>query len=195
MGIPDVYSSRSRLGLLHTFRWVYRVDAQEIDRRVGHVAPIGRVLRIIPGQRGMGGYVNRVTVVGTAGVHTLQGDAIRSLLGGLKSTAFKVQPVVGPDGTPQSFLFWRGIWPWGGAFPVWSGGHGRGGGDRGRGIASCTLSRAPLSAPTTTVEQALLDERYEAVTAAALEPCSYIRCERPAWRSASPITRPPKETV
>ncbi|GEM_PF-198467 len=108
MGIPDVYSSRSRLGLLHTFRWVYRVDAQEIDRRVGRVAPIGRVLRIIPGQRGMGGYVNRVTVVGTAGVHTLQGDAIRSLLGGLKSTAFKVQPVVGPDGTPQSFLFFGG---------------------------------------------------------------------------------------
>ncbi len=56
----------------------------------------------------MGGHLNRVTVVGAAGVHTLQGDVIRSLFGGLKSTAFKVQPVVGPDGTPQSFLFFGG---------------------------------------------------------------------------------------
>lgn len=104
--IPDVYSSRSRLGLLHTFRWVQRVDAEEIDRRVGRIAAIGRVLAIIPGQRGTGGYVQSVTLIGSSGSHVVRGDSIRSMLGGLKSTAFKVQAVLGPDGTPHSFLFY-----------------------------------------------------------------------------------------
>ena len=104
--IPDVYSSRSVIGLLSTFRWVQRVEAEEIQRRVGRVASIGDVVKIVPGPRGVGGYVNSVTVVGTQGSHVVRGDSIRSTLGGLKSNAFKVEVVLGADGLPESFLFY-----------------------------------------------------------------------------------------
>ena len=70
------------------------------------MASIGEVLKIIPGSRGIGGYVNRVTLVGTKGSHVVRGDSIRSTLGGLKSNAFKVEAVVGADGLPESFIFY-----------------------------------------------------------------------------------------
>lgn len=102
-GIPDVYSSRPREAVLSTFRWVRLVEADEIARRLGR--PVGEIHAIVPGPRGLGGYVRSVTVVGSQGRHEVRGDAIRSALGGLKSNAFKVEPVRGPDGRTRAFLF------------------------------------------------------------------------------------------
>lgn len=104
-GIPDVYSSRTPVGPTSAFRWMLRVEAHELERRVNRVASIGRIEKIIPGPRGIGGYVKSVTIVGSDGTHVVRGDSIRSTLGGLRSNAFKVQAILGPDGLPESFLF------------------------------------------------------------------------------------------
>ena len=122
-------------------------------------------------------------MVGTAGVHNLQGDAIRSLLGGLKSAAFKVEPVVGPDGTPELSLFWRGIWPWGGLSSSGAAGMAEAGATRGR-DPHALLFGTTTPAPTTTRQQALLDERYEAVTAAESLGLQLTPPRAPAWKEA-----------
>lgn len=102
--VPDVYSSRSEIGLQSTFRWVQRVPAEEIEARVRPYASIGEVVALIPGERSIGGYVSRVTIVGTAGSYVVQGDRIRSMLGGLKSNAFKIETLPGLFGSSRSFL-------------------------------------------------------------------------------------------
>jgi len=104
--IPDVYSSRSEIGLRSTFRWVHRVSAAEIERRIPADQKVGRILKIVPGARSRGGYLQSVTIVGTEGTHVVRGDSIRGRLGGLKSNAFKVEAVSGPDGYPESFIFY-----------------------------------------------------------------------------------------
>lgn len=101
---PDVYSHGTGFGLRSSFRWSVMHAAETIRRRIGDDA-LGRIAAIVPGPRGLGGWVSAVTIVGTEGVRRVSGDAVRSRLGGLKSSAFTVVPLLGPDGLPEHFLF------------------------------------------------------------------------------------------
>lgn len=103
--IPDVYSSRAGHAILGTFRWVQRVTAEEIRRRVERTRSVGAITRIVPIERGEAGHVRSVRIEGTGGSYVVSGDVIRSTLGGLKSSAFKIETFLGPDGLPESFLF------------------------------------------------------------------------------------------
>lgn len=103
--VPDVYSSRSDRTIQSTFRWVYRVPVTEIEARVNAVASIGRIVDVIVGERSIGGYVSRVTIVGTEGQYEVRGDRIRSMLGGLKSNVFKIEKLPAMGDLPASFMF------------------------------------------------------------------------------------------
>lgn len=103
--VPDVYSSRAQHAILGTFRWVQRVTAEEIRERVERTRKIGRITGVIALERGQAGHVRSLRIEGTEGAYVVSGDAIRSTLGGLKSNAFKIETFLGPDGLPESFLF------------------------------------------------------------------------------------------
>lgn len=103
--IPDVYSSRAQHSILGTFRWVHRVTADEIRERVERTRKIGKIVRIVPLERGTAGHVRSIRIEGTEGSYVVSGDSIRSTLGGLKSNAFRIETFLGSDGLPESFLF------------------------------------------------------------------------------------------
>jgi SpoIID/LytB domain protein len=61
-------------------------------------------------ERGISGRVKRVMIKGTAGSYILNRESIPYRLGGLRSTLFVVQPKLGRDGLPESFIFSGGGW-------------------------------------------------------------------------------------
>jgi len=75
------------------FRWTERVPADELTARVGAQYPgIGRVMALVPRQRGASGRVGALAIQGERGAATVRGDLpIRRLLGGLRSTLFEVR--------------------------------------------------------------------------------------------------------
>ncbi len=100
---PD-YSSRS------AYRWVQWVPREEIEARLGLGERLGHIRAIVPIRQGISGRVREVRVEGTAGEHTVRGDAIRGRLGGLRSNLFVVEPRRGLDGLPEAFVFTGGGW-------------------------------------------------------------------------------------
>lgn len=100
---PD-YSARS------AYRWQLWVPREEIERRLELGDALGTIVAVVPGARGISGRVREVRIVGTAGEHTVRGDALRWRLGGLRSNLFVVEPKLGPDGRPQHFVFTGGGW-------------------------------------------------------------------------------------
>lgn len=104
-GLPEVYASTSGFGLRSTFRWVHVVPAERIQAIIdGRAANIGRIVRVIPRSRSVGGHVSRVEFVGTKGSYFVTGDAIRSVLGGIKSNLFRIEVLYGADGYPREYL-------------------------------------------------------------------------------------------
>ncbi len=100
---PAVFSQGTGFGQASTFRWIVPVSADLIRDRVGE--RIGEVVAIVPRGRDIGGRLKSLTVVGTNGEAHVAGDVIRSRMGGLKSNAFTVMPLIGADGLPERFLF------------------------------------------------------------------------------------------
>ena len=99
---PD-YSARS------AYRWKLWVSRQEIENRLEH-PELGAILAIVPSVRTLSGRVSEVRVKGASGELTVRWDAVRRRLGGLRSNLFVVEPQLGADGLPESFLFTGAGW-------------------------------------------------------------------------------------
>jgi SpoIID/LytB domain protein len=92
-----------------SYRWEIIVPAAEIEARIGR-PDIGRIQAISTGRRGVSGRAYEVTVKATDGEVSVQGDTIRSKLGGLKSNLFSVTAKLGRDGLPLYFIFKGAGW-------------------------------------------------------------------------------------
>ena len=82
----------------------------EIERRLHSGDRLGHISSIMITGRTMTGVVTKVTVTGTNGKYTITGDAIRAKLGGLRSNMFIMEPKLGKDDLPESFIFNGGGW-------------------------------------------------------------------------------------
>lgn len=107
---PDCVSFREGYYVRSAYRWTLWVTREQLESRLRPKAKIGRIKAIIPMERGISGRVKRVMVRGTAGSYIINRESIPYLLGGLRSTLFVVQPKLGKDGLPESFIFNGGGW-------------------------------------------------------------------------------------
>lgn len=107
---PECVSFREGHYVRSAYRWTLWIPREQIESRIRSKARIGRVKTIIPMERGISGRVKRVMVKGTAGSYIVNGESIPYRLGGLRSTLFVVQPKMGKDGLPESFIFNGGGW-------------------------------------------------------------------------------------
>ncbi len=88
------------------YRWTKRIPADELARRVAAAYPgVGKIRKLEPLTRGVSGRIRELRIVGTDKTVTARGDLhIRRLLGGLRSTLFKVSPD-GSGALPKAFVF------------------------------------------------------------------------------------------
>ncbi|WP_428261989.1 SpoIID/LytB domain-containing protein [Haliangium sp.] len=85
-------------------RWTRRLDAAEVSERVAaHYPGVGRVRALEAVERGVSGRILSLRIRGSEGTAIAHGELhIRRLLGGLRSTAFVVEPV-GDRRAPTAF--------------------------------------------------------------------------------------------
>lgn len=107
---PDCATYREGYFVRSAYRWTVWVTREKLESRIRPKARIGRIKAIIPMERGISGRVKRVMVKGTAGSYIINSAGIPYRLGGLRSTLFVVQPKIGKDGLPESFIFTGGGW-------------------------------------------------------------------------------------
>jgi len=86
------------------FQWQVRMTREELESKVGRRSSIGRLVDLVPLERGVSGRVTALQIVGSRGRFTFRGFGIRSLLG-LKETLFVVDRQRAPDGTVETFIF------------------------------------------------------------------------------------------
>ena len=88
------------------FRWNERVTAEQLSERIRAEFPnVGRVISFETKDRGVSGRINTLVIHGDKSTVNLTGDLhIRRLLGGLKSSLFKIE-VEGPASAPTAFVF------------------------------------------------------------------------------------------
>ncbi len=107
---PDCATYREGHFVRSAYRWTLWITREQIESRIHRKARVGRIKAIIPMERGISGRVKRVMVKGTAGSYIVNSASIPYRLGGLRSTLFVVQPKLGRDGLPESFIFNGGGW-------------------------------------------------------------------------------------
>jgi stage II sporulation protein D len=132
---PVTYSSNPDYCSRSAYRWQLWVPREEIEYRLDLEASLGSIVALVPGARGVSGRVREVRIRGTAGEHTIRGDAIRWRLGGLRSNLFTVEPKLGREGLPEYFVFTGGGW--------------------GHGVGLCQSGAAGMAAAGFTAEQIL----------------------------------------
>lgn len=106
---PKAYSNHPNYSNRSAYRWSHWVTREEIENRLKLPAEFRPILSLTVVERSVSGRANKILIKGTGGEKTLKGDAIRSL-GGLRSNLFVVQPKLGADGLPESFVFTGGGW-------------------------------------------------------------------------------------
>jgi SpoIID/LytB domain protein len=85
---PDVYCKTS--GALETsFRWIRYLDADDLAYYVDRNGDIGRIMDIIPVRRAHGGALVKVRIVGDKGTKNCGYDAMRNVLGKIRSNMIK----------------------------------------------------------------------------------------------------------
>jgi SpoIID/LytB domain len=107
---PQTYSSNPKYSGRSQYRWTLWVSRQDIENRLKMSDKLDQINSIVISKRGLGGTVSEVLVGGTNREYTINGDAIRSKLGGLRSNLFIVEPKMGKDGLPEYFIFYGGGW-------------------------------------------------------------------------------------
>lgn len=112
---PRSHSNHPRYSSFSAYRWSRWVSHDELVARLD-AGDLGRIQAVITRGRGTSGRVERVEVVGTERAITVERDAIRSRLGGLRSNLFTVYPKLsagdeaGPDGEVAYFVFSGAGW-------------------------------------------------------------------------------------
>jgi stage II sporulation protein D len=101
----DAWCAKAKGGASR-FRWTQTVPAETLDARVAAVYPkVGRVLALVPSDRGVSGRARHLMIKGDRGTAEVTGElTIRRLLGGLKSSLFTVE-LQGPKKAPTAFVF------------------------------------------------------------------------------------------
>ncbi len=107
---PECVTFREGYYVRSAYRWTLWITREQIESRIHSKAKVGRIKAIIPMERGISGRVKRVMVKGTTGSYIVSGESIPYRLGGLRSSLFVVQPKIGRDGLPESFIFNGGGW-------------------------------------------------------------------------------------
>jgi len=88
---PPAWCQQGPLGKSGVFRWRRDIPAEDMDRLVAQVKPLGRVVALQPLERGASGRIKLLRVIGTEGELVVQRELpIRKLLGNLRSALFVV---------------------------------------------------------------------------------------------------------
>jgi SpoIID/LytB domain protein len=103
---PSSYSSVEKLHSAQAYRWEKWVAARELSAKY----EVGDVLRVVSRGRGISGRINEVELLGNKGRISIEGDRIRSGLGGLRSNLFTIRVKTGADGLPEYFIFQGAGW-------------------------------------------------------------------------------------
>ena len=108
---PPGFSSAPGLHSPSAYRWRSWISAEEIAARLrARGTEVGEIISLTSRGRGISGRVEKILVRGTGGSTEIQGDAIRSVLGSLRSNLFVSEPVLGDGDLPESFVFTGGGW-------------------------------------------------------------------------------------
>jgi stage II sporulation protein D len=85
-------------------RWQVRMSRQDLESRINQFYPIGRLVDLIPKERGKSKRVTELQIVGTESQEIVNGLKIRWVLG-LRETDFVVDKEADEDGTVTHFTF------------------------------------------------------------------------------------------
>jgi SpoIID/LytB domain protein len=102
--IPDSYSQDSRYTNDSHYRWQRELEVDYLESRLG----IDNIEQIMPTNRGTGGSVESVLIVGAKQQKKIK-SGLRYKFGGLRSNRFWIQPQY-KDGELTSFVFYGGGW-------------------------------------------------------------------------------------
>jgi SpoIID/LytB domain protein len=95
-------------GAVRYFRWVRVVSQEQLQKSLAPIAEVGEIMSIAPLERGAGGRIKRLEVLGAKAKTVLGPElVIRTALGKLPSAAFAVQ-AYGEDGRPPVVFVFRG---------------------------------------------------------------------------------------
>jgi stage II sporulation protein D len=94
-----------------SFRWVRIYSAEQLRRLVDAVSGVGSIRKMIVLKRNDSGHVEKIKIVGSESSCMIDHELnIRRALGNLRSSMFKVEARLGPDGSPKEFIFYGGGW-------------------------------------------------------------------------------------
>jgi len=92
------------------FRWERRFSAAELNGLVAGLG-VGKVISLVPGGVGVSGRASTLSITGTAGAATVEGElVIRRLLKNLNSSLFVIEREGPEDGPATAWVFRGGGW-------------------------------------------------------------------------------------
>lgn len=106
---PDVFCSLDKENKSR-FRWQRIYTRQELSNLVsGSTTGIKDVRGVRVLKRDVSGHIDSLKIIGTEGEEVVKsGLKIRNILGGLRSSLFRIEVKYGKDGNPEYFIFWGG---------------------------------------------------------------------------------------
>ncbi len=108
---PDVLCANPKYSGIASFRWVKIFSQEEMKTMLNPRFRLGTIRKLEVLERGRSGYVRALKISGDNGSVTLQGDRVRTFLGGLRSNLFMILPI--PEergGYPVRWVFWGAGW-------------------------------------------------------------------------------------
>jgi stage II sporulation protein D len=94
----------------NSYRWVRVIERTDLETVLQSKYDLGTIMQILPLRRGEAGSVYQVKIRGTKKEVIVEGDSIRSTLGGLRSNRFVVETQVGSNNVPIRFYFYGSGW-------------------------------------------------------------------------------------
>ncbi|MBL7081337.1 MAG: SpoIID/LytB domain-containing protein [Candidatus Omnitrophica bacterium] len=104
---PNVFSNLEEENPAN-FRWVRLYKREELEELLRNKnIDVGMILKIIPQRRARSGHLISIKIEGTEGVKKVTGqNKIRTILGNLRSSAFRVDIRYNSRGVPEEFIFY-----------------------------------------------------------------------------------------
>jgi stage II sporulation protein D len=101
----DSWCGKAKVGGTGRFRWSERITAAALQARVAAEFPaLGTVKGLVAKDRGVSGRIATLTIKGKSDLDVTGDLRIRRLLGGLKSTLFRIR-TEGPAKAPTAYIF------------------------------------------------------------------------------------------
>jgi peptidoglycan hydrolase-like amidase/tetratricopeptide (TPR) repeat protein len=108
---PDVLCADPKYSGIASFRWVKIFSQDELKTMLNPRFHLGTIQKLEVLERSRSGYVRSLRISGNNGSITLQGDRVRTHLGGLRSNLFMILAI--PEergGYPVRWVFWGAGW-------------------------------------------------------------------------------------